>query len=45
MTDDKRLAMLGMYTVESATDGYPLGELTCVSHTSLSPIGPLTEDR
>lgn len=30
--------------VQRASDGYPLGELHCTSHSSLSPIRPLTED-
>ena len=33
------------YNVNRARDGYPLGELTCVSHESLSPIrAKQTED-
>ncbi len=35
--DDTRI------TVDRASDGYPIGELTCISHESLSPIRAISE--
>lgn len=41
LRDDAEIACdgddMGIY-VESAEDGYPLGELICTSHESLSPV-------
>lgn len=31
------------YYVNRASDGYPIGEVTCVSHGSLSPLRLMTE--